>query len=427
MRLAGRRLGSRGLGRVASVEAIGAGTGPSHPRPFASRGGHDRRRRRLPLLPTPEPGRRDRLATLGRDGLRRGAASRPPRAPLPLGGVVPLVPRDGRDELLRPARHRARQPGLRAGACGQRPRPRREPPLQHGRLADDRLPHRQWGGADRRDVPPPRPDGRGPRQGARLLRRAPRGVRRARRAARGGAGACGRRRPGSRRPGARGRRRGDRFRRRPGGSRRPRRPGRARHRPRLRPAARRARRRAQVPAGRGLRLPPRLRRPARRRRVAAAGPLAARRGAARDAHAHGRRRRLRPSRGRVLPLRDAARLGGAPLREDARGQRPPGAALPRSVAGDARWRRGARQQAPPGGAPAYGRRRDRLPPGDTVARRSTRFQRQLRTPTSTTTRSTPRDGGHSRLRSSTRPSTSTGTRSPHGRCSAARPCSAGPS
>ena len=59
-----------------------------------------------------------------------------------LGGVVPLVPRDGRDQLLGPERVIALiNEQLRAGARRQRPAPRREPPLQHGRLAHDRLPH----------------------------------------------------------------------------------------------------------------------------------------------------------------------------------------------------------------------------------------------------------------------------------------------
>ena len=69
---------------------------------------------------------------------------------------------------------------------------------------------------------------------------------------------------------------------------------------------------------------------ARRRRPRAraggrerAAPAGARpRGRARDAHGHGRRRALRRRRGRLLPLRHAARLVGAALREDARGQRP---------------------------------------------------------------------------------------------------------
>ena len=55
-----------------------------------------------------------------------------------------------------------------------------------------------------------------------------------------------------------------------------------------------------------------------------------------DAHGHGERRAVRRRRGRLLPLRHAARLERAPLREDARGQRPAGLAVPGGLAARAR-------------------------------------------------------------------------------------------
>ena len=56
-----------------------------------------------------------------------------------LRGVVPLVPRDGRNVVLRRRVIDAINERLRAGARRQRPPSRRERALQHGRLADDRL------------------------------------------------------------------------------------------------------------------------------------------------------------------------------------------------------------------------------------------------------------------------------------------------
>ena len=222
---------------------------------------------------------------------------------------------------------------------GQRPPPGREPPLQHGRLADDRLPRRQRRRPHRRHLPAARPDAREPgaRQG--VLRRQPGGDPRA-----GGRARPRRRRrrdgqpdrtAAERRAGARGPRR------RPGRTRRHLRRGGAAGRARLRPALRRPRRGAQVPAGRRVRLHARLRACCAAPATPSTCPKAAARCCGRRACRRWCARRSRPWRRggmyddverRLLPLRDAARLERAALREDARGQRPPRRAVPRGVA-----------------------------------------------------------------------------------------------
>ena len=252
------------------------------------------------------------MAPLGRARLRGGSSAGAPGPPLALGGVVPLVPRHGRDELLRPARHRRDQRALRPHPRGQRPPPGREPPLQHGRLAHHCLPRPERRRAHRRHVPAAGADAGEPRPGQGVLRRQP------------GAdhGARGRVRRGRRRRGAHAPRRPPALPRAGAGGAggRPRRAGGHLRGagpaggPRLRPAVRRDRRGAQVPAAGRVRLHARLRPAARRRRPRArargrerAPPAGARpRGRARDAHGHGRRRALRPGRGWVLPLRHAA-------------------------------------------------------------------------------------------------------------------------
>src|SRR5207237_8952477 len=76
---------------------------------------------RLPLLTPPEPGRRDQLAALGGGSLRGGAHEGQANPAQHLRGLVPLVPRHGRNDLLRPARHRPREPPF--SACPRRTRP----------------------------------------------------------------------------------------------------------------------------------------------------------------------------------------------------------------------------------------------------------------------------------------------------------------
>ena len=210
---------------------------------------------------------------------------------------------------------------------------------------------------------------------------------------------------------------------RPGRARRHLRGGRRRDRPRLRPAVRRAGGGAQVPPARRVRLHARLRHAARRRRPGPrargrqrAAPAGARAGGrARDADGDGRRRPVRRRRGRLLPLRHAARLDGAALREDARRQRPARAALPGGVA----LRRRPRPRRP-GALPACRRGRDRLPDRRRSGATTPTPSAAARTPTRSTTCWT-RAGGRSCPRpSSTRRSTSTGTRWRRGRCSGGR-------
>ena len=79
--------------------------------------------REFRFSPRPNRAARDRVAPVGRARLRGGSPARAPRPALTLGRLVPLVPRDGRDELLRPAGHRGHQRALRPGPRGQRPHP----------------------------------------------------------------------------------------------------------------------------------------------------------------------------------------------------------------------------------------------------------------------------------------------------------------
>ena len=84
-----------------------------------------------------------------------------------------------------------------------------------------------------------------------------------------------------------------------------------------------------------------------------------------DAGAHGRRRRLRPGVGRLLPLRHQSRLERPPLREDAGGQRAPPVQLPPPLPGH---RRAVRR---PGGEPHH-----RLPGRPPLERRPGLLRRQ---------------------------------------------------
>ena len=96
----------------------------------------------LPLLPQSQPGPPHRLAPLGSRSLLQGPSG---EQACPLGRlrrVVLLVPRHGRDHLLRPRRRRLHRPKLHRRPRGQRPPPRREHPLQRRRLAHHRLPDR---------------------------------------------------------------------------------------------------------------------------------------------------------------------------------------------------------------------------------------------------------------------------------------------
>ena len=153
---------------------------------------------------------------------------------------------------------------------------------------------------------------------------------------------------------------------------------------------------------------------------------AAARSCARRACTRSSARRSRPWRaagcttsvgGRVLPLRHAARLVGAALREDARGQRP--ARRLYAEASVARRRPRARRRGRSTGAPPRGARR--LPARHPVAGRGLGVRRQPGRRRALLRGST-RTGGRSSCRrpSSTRPSTWTGTRSRRGRCCAAR-------
>src|SRR5262249_51779628 len=80
--------------------------------------------------------------------------------------------------------------------------------------------------------------------------------------------------------------------------------------------------------------------PAAMARDTTAGPP--RRGVA-HVPSHGRRRHLRPDRGRVPPILGRFALAGAALREDALRQRRDSAPLPRAVPGDRRSRASTRR------------------------------------------------------------------------------------
>ena len=366
---------------------------------------------------------------MGRAGLRRGSPARAPGPPLALGGLVPLVPRHGRDELLGPARDRRRQRALRAHPRGQRPPPGREPPLQHGRLADHRLPRRQRRRAHRRHLPAARPDAGEPRARQGVLRRQP-GARSWRSGASGPRDGDGAAMAQARRPPAHPRAGAGGAGGRPGRARRHLRRGGAAGRPRLRPALRRPRLGAQVPAAGRVRLHARLRAAARRRRPGArargrerAPAAGARpRGGARDAHGHGERRAVRRRRGRLLPLRHAARLERAPLREDARGQRPAGLAVPRRPRCTPRTTTSATRSCTGGWARAPSTTSSRRSGATTSGLRRQPGRRRDVLPARTRTA-----GRTCRRPSSTRPCTWTGTRWRRGPCSGGPPCSGAPS
>src|SRR5215831_1390752 len=76
--------------------------------------------RRLPLFPAAEPRERDRMAAVVGGRIRRGEAGSPSHTAVHLRGVVPLVPRDGRDDLLQQRRHRPHQGRVRSNPCRQR-------------------------------------------------------------------------------------------------------------------------------------------------------------------------------------------------------------------------------------------------------------------------------------------------------------------
>ncbi len=74
---------------------------------------------------------------MGARAFDRADAGRQADSARDLGGVVPLVPRDGRNHVLRSRGDRDDQSALRSGARRQRSPARRQRALQHGRLADD--------------------------------------------------------------------------------------------------------------------------------------------------------------------------------------------------------------------------------------------------------------------------------------------------
>ena len=266
----------------------------------------------LPLLAAAQPRRARSRGTSGAPSLRACAARGQAGAARHLRRLVPLVPRHGRDVVLRRRGDPADQRALRRRPRRQRPAARHQRPLQHGRLADDGVPDARRRGDGRHDVHPAGPDARRARTGQHVLQ-GQQGHRSSRRSPRSSptASARGRRRPTRRRRLSR-----------PDPARRA-----ALARRRVRPGVRRLRQRAEVPAHRRHR-PAAARVPARRRpRRAAHG--------AQDARAHVQGRHLRPGVGRLLPLLHEARLERPALREDARGQRAPpprpAEALPRSA------------------------------------------------------------------------------------------------
>src|SRR5207302_5413310 len=72
------------------------------------------------LLAAGEPRLGNQLASLVARGFRRGPPNRSSDSAFDLGRVVPLVPRDGRDDVLASRRDRHHQPRVRAGASRQR-------------------------------------------------------------------------------------------------------------------------------------------------------------------------------------------------------------------------------------------------------------------------------------------------------------------
>src|ERR1700737_3387037 len=59
-------------------------------------------RRAVPLLPSPEPSRRDQLARMVGGCLRRSREARQADSFVDIGGLGPLGPRHGRDHLFEP-------------------------------------------------------------------------------------------------------------------------------------------------------------------------------------------------------------------------------------------------------------------------------------------------------------------------------------
>ena len=147
------------------------------------------------------------------------------------------------------------------------------------------------------------------------------------------------------------------------------------------------------------------------------------------------RRPLRPRRRRLLPLRHAARLERAALREDAGRQRAPGRPVPRG--GGARRRGPTPATEAASDAHAAPRLRglyrdtggghDRLPSRDAVARRPAGLRRQPGRRRALLLPRRRRARRAAASRSWTPPCTSTGTRWRRGLCCARRPCSSAPS
>src|SRR5205807_4504301 len=76
-------------------------------------------RQDVSFFAAPEPRERDRLAGVVRRCVREGAARREARAARHLRRLVSLVPRHGRDIVLRPGNHLADQRSVRGAARGQ--------------------------------------------------------------------------------------------------------------------------------------------------------------------------------------------------------------------------------------------------------------------------------------------------------------------
>src|SRR5438445_12965333 len=133
---------------------------PTRPGCFAAGSTSPRGGEGVPLLATTESRRRDQLAKLVRAGVRRGWHPRPTNPAVDIGRLVPLVPCHGRDHVLEPGRHRPHQQRVRPHPCLQRPASRHPPALQHGRPADDGIPHVVRSAPHRGHLYAARPDGR---------------------------------------------------------------------------------------------------------------------------------------------------------------------------------------------------------------------------------------------------------------------------
>ena len=228
---------------------------------------------------------------MGARRIRSRRAGRQADSACDLGGVVSLVPRNGRNHILRRGSDRGDQPAFRPGARRQRSPARRQRPLQYGRLADDGVFGSRRNHPHRCDLPAAAADAARPRRGCRLLSRP---QTRNRRTHRPGCGSA--------------RQRDDRAARRYRFRRRPNRPARRRPPRQLRPRIRRLRERTKISAARSSRVFDRRMAPRR-------WP-----GSPRHDGAHvtgnGTRRNVRPRRRRLLSLLDDARLERAPLRKD---------------------------------------------------------------------------------------------------------------